>query len=165
MKRRSVDAERSVMVALRLIVRDLRLSAREVERAAGVTGAQLFVLQQLAGGGGLSVNELAERTKTDQSSVSVIVKRLVDAGVVARRPSKKDARRVELRLTPAGRKVMARAPEPSQSRLLAALGRLRARDLEALRGALDALVREMGLEKETAEMFFEDAASRRRKRD
>ena len=158
------DSARSVMDSLRLIVRDLRLSAREVERAAGVTAAQLFVLQQLAGDGILSMSDLAERTKTDPSSVSVIVKRLVDARLVARRASKEDARRAELRLTAAGRKAIARAPEPSQSRLLASLGRLQTRDLEALNTSLRALVREMDLEDQSAEMFFEDPPRSRARR-
>ena len=154
---------RNVMDSLRLIVRDLRLSAREVERAAGVTGAQLFVMQQLQGDGALSVNDLAERTKTDQSSVSVIVKRLAHAGLVARKPSKADARRVELRLTPKGRAVLARAPETTQTRLIAALGRLPPRELEGLRTSLAALVRQMGLGEKAAEMFFEEPPRRARR--
>ncbi|HEY1958768.1 MAG TPA: MarR family transcriptional regulator [Polyangiaceae bacterium] len=157
------DDSRSVMDSLRLIVRDLRVGAREVERAAGVTGAQLFVLHQLAGDRALSLSDLAERTKTDPSSVSAIVKRLVAARLIVRRASKEDARRAELRLTPAGRRTIGRAPEPSQTRLLAAVARLRARDLAALRKSLRALVREMGLDDEAAEMFFEDGPSRRRR--
>jgi len=153
-----------VLDALRLIFRDLRLSAREAERVARTTGAQLFVLQQLHEGGTLSLGELAERTMTDQSSVSVVVKKLVHAKLVARKPSQADARRLELSLTPAGKKLLARCPEPTQVRLVAALKRLAPNEVEGLTSGLTALVREMGLESESpAPLFFEDAQPARSK--
>ena len=147
---------KTVLDSLRLIVRDLRLSARDAERAAHITGAQLFVLQQLQDGGTLSLGELAERTMTDQSSVSVVVKKLVGAKLVARKPSRSDARRLELSLTPAGKKLLARCPEPTQVRLVAALKRLDPREVEGLTSGLSALVREMGLDSAAPPgMFFE----------
>lgn len=151
---------KTVLDSLRLIVRDLRLSAREAERVARITGAQLFVLQQLRDGGTLSLGELAERTMTDQSSVSVVVKKLANAKLVTRKPSRADARRLELTLTPAGKKLLARCPEPTQVRLVAALKRLAPNEVAGLTSGLSALVREMGLESATPPaMFFEDSRS------
>jgi DNA-binding MarR family transcriptional regulator len=152
---------RTILDALRRIVRDLRLSSREAERDAGVSGAQLFVLQALAGGRVTSLNELAERTHTDQSSVSVVVRRLADRKLVTRKASRLDARRIELSLTPAGHRMLARCPEPMQARLLAAIRRLGAPELTALTRGLGALVREMGLEASSPQMFFEDPPHKR----
>jgi DNA-binding MarR family transcriptional regulator len=147
--------------ALRRIVRDLRLGGRDAERTAGVSGAQLFVLQTLASGGVSSLNDLAARTLTDPSSVSVVVRRLVEQKLVARKVSKDDARRVELRLTVAGKKRLALCPEPTQTRLLASLTRMSRGDLSALTAGLAALMQEMGGEVggDGAEppMFFEEA--------
>jgi DNA-binding MarR family transcriptional regulator len=147
---------RSVLDGLRRVVRELRLSGRDAERGAGISGAQLFVLQTLARQKASSLNELAARTLTDQSSVSVVVARLVDRKLVTRRPSKDDARRVELSVTPAGLRMLARCPEPTQARLFGALGRMGASELESLSRGLGALVREMGIEHEEARMFFEE---------
>jgi DNA-binding MarR family transcriptional regulator len=147
---------RTVLDALRRIVRDLRLSSREVEREAGVSGAQLFVLQALTDGRAASLNELAERTHTDQSSVSVVVRRLAERKLVARKASRADGRRVELSLTPAGQRLLARCPEPMQARLLSAIQRLDEPELSALTRGLIALVREMGLEGSSVEMFLEE---------
>jgi DNA-binding MarR family transcriptional regulator len=154
------------MDSLRRIVRALRLSARDAERSAGVSGAQLFVLQALAEQRASSLNDLAERTLTDQSSVSVVVKRLVDRKLVARKASPDDARRIELSLTTAGRRLLARCPEPTQARLLAALRRLDASELATLTDGFTALLREMGIAEEgPARMFFdEEAASARPRR-
>jgi DNA-binding MarR family transcriptional regulator len=144
------------MNALRRIVRDLRLSSREVERSAGISGAQLFVLQALAEERASSLNELADRTLTDQSSVSVVVRRLTDRRLVARKASHEDARRMELSLTPAGKRMLARCPEPTQARLVEALRRLDAPELARLTGGLSALVRELGSEPTSPPMFFDE---------
>jgi DNA-binding MarR family transcriptional regulator len=132
---------------------------REVERTSGVSGAQLFVLQALAGGRAASLSELAERTHTDQSSVSVVVRRLAERKLVTRKASRFDARRVELSLTPAGHRLLARCPEPMQARLLQAIERLEAPELAALTSGLTALVREMGLEGSSPDMFLEEPAA------
>ncbi len=88
----------AAMNAIRRIVRVLRLSSRAAEKALGVSGAQLFVLQQLADGAASaapSIAQLADMTATDPSSVSVVVSRLVARGLAARRSSRADARRAE----------------------------------------------------------------------
>jgi DNA-binding MarR family transcriptional regulator len=157
------DDIRQVMDALRRIVRDLRLTARDAERSAGISGAQLFVLQSLAEEPAASLNDLAERTLTDQSSVSVVVKRLADRKLVARKPSPEDARRIELSLTAGGRRLLARCPEPTQVRLVSALRRLSAGDLEALTATLQSLVREMGIESAAPKMLFDEESPTRRR--
>lgn len=156
---RSSEAIRLVVNSLRRVVRDLRLSARGAERVAGISGAQLFVLQALSEANASSLNNLANRTLTDQSSVSVVVKRLVDRKLVARKTSSVDARRVELALTASGRRLLARCPEPTQTRIVAAIRRLQPVEMGGLTRGLDALVREMGLGEETPRMFFDEEAA------
>jgi DNA-binding MarR family transcriptional regulator len=157
-----------VLDALRRIVRDLRQSSRTTEREFGIGGAQLFVLQQLADSPLDSINELADRTYTHQSSVSVVVRRLVEQGLVVRRPAAADRRRRELKLTAAGRRVVARAPVAAQVRLINALLRLPEPQLGRLERLLRRVVKTMGAAGEPAEMLFApDAAgdpARRRRR-
>jgi DNA-binding MarR family transcriptional regulator len=147
---RSIDA-------IRRVVRGLHLSARRAERALGLSGAQLFVLQQLDEGAARSLNDLADRTHTHQSSVSVVVRRLVERGLVGRSRSRYDARRVELRLTAAGRALLRRSHPAAQLRLIQAIAGLpsaRRRDLAA---TLERLVRAMGLATAPAAMLFTDS--------
>ena len=96
---------------------------------------------------------------TNQSSVSVVAKRLVEDKLVARKPSREDRRRVELSVTLAGKRLLARCPEPTQVRLLGAR-EMSATELAALVAGLGALVRDMGIDDATASMFFEDASPR-----
>jgi DNA-binding MarR family transcriptional regulator len=147
---------RTVMDSIRRIVRLLRVSARASEGLVGISGAQLFVLQQLAEAGPCSINELAERTHTHQSSVSVVVSRLIERGLVSRRPSEVDGRRVEVSLSPGGQELLRRAPSMAQARLITGLRRLEPAQRAALAEGLSALVRELGLDTEAAPLFFED---------
>src|SRR4051812_212495 len=117
-----------VLDHLRRIVRTLRESSRAAEARLGVTGAQLFVLRALAGPRPLSLNQVAARTHTHQSTVSVVVKRLVSQRLVQRAPSTVDGRRVELGLTARGRAVLERAPLAAQDRLVAGLESLARKD-------------------------------------
>jgi len=148
---------RIVLNSLRRIVRSLRVASRTAEQRVGLSGAQLFVLQCLARHSPCSVNELAARTATDQSSVSVVVSRLVARGNVRRSPSKLDRRRVELTLTKSGRVLLETAPEAAQDRLLLALTHLPKADLHALSRLLVKVVEAAEVGHETPSLFFEDA--------
>lgn len=147
---------RDVLNSLRHIVRSLRISSRNAEQSVGLSGAQLFVLQCLSRHSPCSVNELAAHTATDQSSVSVVVSRLVARGHVKRAPSKVDRRRVELSLSPSGRALLAQAPEAAQERLLAALTQLEKTEIRALARLLGRLVELADVEGENATLFFEE---------
>jgi DNA-binding MarR family transcriptional regulator len=153
----------SILDDLRRVVRVLRESSRSSEREFGVSGAQLFALKALAKDPALSLNELAARTRTHQSSVSVVVKRLVRARLVSRVTSLQDKRRVELAVTAKGRTLLARAPLAAQERLIEGIEQLSRADRRVLARSLHRLVDAMQLGDEPPSMFFEiDPASRRR---
>jgi DNA-binding MarR family transcriptional regulator len=145
-----------VLDDLRRIVRVLRQSSRAAQQKLGVTGAQLFVLNVLSTETSLSTNELARRTLTHQSTVSVVVKRLVTRGLVSRATSKTDARSVELALTARGRALLRKAPGAAQEELIAGIERLSPAKRGALASALRELVVTMRLADEEPSMFFED---------
>ncbi len=125
--------------------------------AVEVSGAQLFVLRALAGSPALSLNDLAARTRTHQSTVSVVVSRLVARRLVRRTQSQTDGRRVELSLSPKGRSLLERAPLAAQDALIGGVERLPRAQRESLATTLRALVRAMKLEEDEAPvMFFEE---------
>ncbi|MEO7113623.1 MAG: MarR family transcriptional regulator [Polyangiaceae bacterium] len=145
--------------ALRHIVRALRLSSNHAEKSHDVSGAQLYVLQTLAEASASSIVELASRTVTDPSSVSVVVKRLTEDGFVARRQSKRDARRVELVLTRKGEAVARAAPRVAQTSLIDAFASLAPSTRRSLSRGLAELVQKMGGASETPALFFEEGGA------
>jgi len=155
--RSAPEETREVLNSLRHIVRSLRVSSRNAEQRVGLSGAQLFVLQCLSRQSPCSVNELAVASATDQSSVSVVVSRLVARGYVKRVSSKLDRRSVELSLSSAGRTLLLSAPEAAQERLLGALSKLKKSELLLLSALLAKVVELTEVSRETASPFFEEA--------
>jgi|SRR5579871_2043263 len=109
--------------ALRRIVQALRTAGRRAE-ARGLGGAQLFVLRQIADHPGASINDIAALTFTDQSTVSVLIQRLVDGRLVSRAPAADDRRRRVLAITKKGHATIRRSPPAIQDRLIAAIAAL-----------------------------------------
>jgi len=149
------DSQR-ILDAIRRLVRLLRLADRAAQSELGLSGAQLFVLQELGKTPSLSLNELAERTRTDQSSVSVVVTRLVEAGLVARDRDVRDARRLVLTLTHAGSAAVRRSSPAAQERILAVVDGMTGADRKRFADSFEHLVAELGAESGPAPMMFED---------
>ena len=154
--------------ALRRLVRALRLADRAAEARLGLSAAQLFVLERLAEGPVGSMAELAGRTLTDASSVSVVVQRLTERGLVLRATATDDARRTTLRLSAAGRRLLQGAPRSPQADLIAAIEQLAAGERKELERLLERVVRGMGIDEAApTPMFFEgesrDGRIRRRR--
>jgi DNA-binding MarR family transcriptional regulator len=124
-------------------------------------------MRQIAGAPGLSIGELVARTLSRQSTVSEVVARLVERGLVTRRPGPLDARQTKLRLSARGRRVMKSASPTAQERLAHGLSALPSEQREALADSLEVWLTAAGFAEVPATMFFEDAEpgrpSRRRR--
>lgn len=153
------DDMSSAVSSIRRIVRFLRLASHRTQSDAGISAAQLFVLQQLGPGGELSLNELAERTVTDRSSVAGVVERLQRRGLVSRAPDPTDRRRAAIRITSAGRRLLRRAPTAPTTALVSALRQLNSRELIALAKSLSRLTVALGVSHERPIMLFADESN------
>jgi DNA-binding MarR family transcriptional regulator len=166
MANKSANADRDVasaVDAIRRILRELRVLAREGELSSGLSPAQLFVLTAASNHPGASVNDIAEATLTDRSSAAAVVDRLVEAGFLVRTQSADDRRRAAITVTPAGKRAMKGATPPPTVALLSCIRALSARDRRNLASGLTALTREMGIADQPAGMLFDDAPPRRKR--
>jgi MarR family transcriptional regulator, lower aerobic nicotinate degradation pathway regulator len=159
-----MSTSQRVLDSIRRIVRLLREGSRASEESVGLSAAQLFVLQKLDPKEPLSLNELAARTLTHQSSVSVVVSRLVERGLVLRRPAVSDARRLELLPTRRGLELRTRAPGAAQDRVIAAVAALTPKQQRALADGLETLTRALGIDERAAPMLFADEPQARPRR-
>ncbi len=152
----NVDQSAAIMQSLRRIVRFLRTAERDAESSYNLSAAQLFVLSSLAAAPASSLAELAGRTLTDASSVSTVVAKLVAKKLVARVRSADDARRLELRLAPAGERVVRATPTIVQMRITDGVARLSPAERDAIVHSLDLLVRAIGADTIEPRMLFDD---------
>lgn len=112
------DEVSEVMDCIRHIFKALRVSSSQFEKELGLSVAQIFVLKKLRDEPGLSINDLAARTTTHQSSVSVVVKKLEEQGLVSRTVSTEDSRRVIVSLTEAGVQRLGTIPRTIQEEMI-----------------------------------------------
>ncbi|MEF3696680.1 MarR family winged helix-turn-helix transcriptional regulator [Desulfolutivibrio sp.] len=75
-----------------------------VVRETGLTLPQMHTLEIIGATGELRMKELAGKMGVTTGSLTVLVDRLVRAGLVVRKPDEKDRRSIRVGLTPEGRK-------------------------------------------------------------
>lgn len=146
-----------IMDAIRFIFRELRVASLQFEKALGLSAAQVFVLKKVQEEPWLSINDLASRTTTHQSSVSVVVKKLEEKGLVRRAVAPEDSRRSIVALTTKGQKVLGKAPQMVQERMIGALQEMSPQKTLELSALLHEFISKAGLSKagEPAPMFEE----------
>lgn len=121
-----------VLKKFRIIYGSSRQQFREVERTCGISGSQLWVIQEIANTPGIGVSELAERLSIHQSTCSQLVEKLVAHGLASKERSREDQRRVGLRITGDAEKILKNAPGPAEGILPTALRSLSESALLAL---------------------------------
>jgi DNA-binding MarR family transcriptional regulator len=105
----------------------------------GITGGQASLLWVIRSNPGIGVRELASREGVSPPALTAYVDRLEAAGLVVRRRSEDDRRRVELALTEEGLRVLRSARSRRTAWLVARLRRLEPDELGAVEAALPAL--------------------------
>lgn len=132
-----------VLKKFRVIYGSVRQHFRDVEQTCGVSGSQLWVMQEISNTPGIGVSELAERLSIHQSTCSQLVEKLVARKLVVKERSAEDQRRVGLRLTAEAAKLIQNAPGPAEGVLPEALAALAAEDMLALDLALEKVIRQL----------------------
>lgn len=140
---RSPATPLSVLQRFRVLIRTAQRHSQWIERQSGVTGAQLWALQELLEQPGLRVGELANLMALHQSTASNMIDKLESAGLMRKERNNADQRVVRLYLTERGAELLANAPSPARGVLPEALRLLPGDNLTQLQGDLDVLLRQI----------------------
>jgi DNA-binding MarR family transcriptional regulator len=141
-----------VLRRFRLVFNAVKTHFQQVERSAGLGGAQLWALSIIHARPGLGVGELARAMDVKQSTASNLVRALAERALVAAVREAADRRAVQLRLLPAGRKVLRGAPGPFSGVLPQALARLDAQTLARLDADLEQVIAVLGVDAKGAKV-------------
>jgi MarR family transcriptional regulator, organic hydroperoxide resistance regulator len=123
---------------LRIWFRFVRLHRRASNAIAnelkpiGLSIPQFDLLSTLTEREGVSQQELAARLYVTKGNVSGLLDRMVEAGLVERRPIPNDRRSNALYLTPKGRMLAERGMSAQRAYVARTLGQLQSADLAAL---------------------------------
>lgn len=125
---------------LRIVIRAAQRHSSWIEKQCGVSGAQLWVMQELLDSPGLRVGEIADRLAIHQTTTSNLLDSLVKSGYVVKARDAVDQRVVKLELSEQGRALLERAPKPARGLLPEALIKLDEDALLELNKGLQALL-------------------------
>ncbi len=134
------DRPLEVLRKFRIVVGAVRRHTRDLERACGIAGAQVWMLATIAETPGIKVSALSRALSIHVSTASNLLDKLAQRGLVERLRCENDRRAVRVRVTTAGESVLANAPQPMRGLLVDALSRLPAETLSRLDGDLDCLL-------------------------
>ena len=113
-----------VLRRFRLVFNAVKTHFQQVEKSAGVGGAQLWALSVIHAQPGIGVNDLAKAMDIHQTTASNLVKALVKMEMVQTERIGPDRRAVQLYVLPVGQRVLKKAPGPFAGVLPQALSQL-----------------------------------------
>jgi DNA-binding MarR family transcriptional regulator len=139
-----------VLRRFRQVFNSVKSHFHQVEKRAGIGGAQLWALSIIRANPRIGVNGLARAMDIHQSTASNLVRALVASEMVVAERRESDRRAVQLCIRPAGTRVLRRAPGPFTGVLPDALERLDARTLGRLERDLARLIEVLHADKRAA---------------
>ncbi len=134
----------AIAVDLRPVLLRLARELRKETEQLGITARQATLLWLVKQSPGLSLAELAAEEGISPPALSGHVDRLERAGLIERVRSSEDRRRVGLRLTDEGARLLKRVRARRTTWLTDRLGALEPAELEAIGHAIPALQRLLG---------------------
>ncbi len=129
-----------VLRRFRVVFNAVRTHFRQIEKQVGLGGAQVWALSEIRNNPGIGMGGIAANMDIHQSTASNLIKTLVRKELIAMEKSEADRRSVELRILPAGRKLLSRVSGPFEGVLPVALGNLNDKTLKRLDKDLGELI-------------------------
>lgn len=118
------DLADQILVSIRRVVRAIDLNSKQLVRDYGVSGPQLVTLRAVARLGPISVTALAREVNLSQPTVTGILARLEQQGLVQRERDEGDRRNVVSTITTRGISVLKDTPTLLEDRFRRELSRL-----------------------------------------
>jgi DNA-binding MarR family transcriptional regulator len=133
-----------VLRRFRVVFNAVKTHFREVEKRAGLAGAQVWALSVVRDSPGIGVSGLARAMDVHQSTASNLLRSLLEQGMVAADRTGADRRAVQLHVSAKGLKVLKKVPGPFTGVLPEALAALDAATLKRLDRDLAKLISILG---------------------
>jgi len=140
-----------VLIELRRIIQSIDLHSRALVKRVGLTGPQLVVLKTLSQQGEVSVGELSKVVSLRQATVTGILERLGKRGLISKRRSNKDRRRVLVLSTERADRLLKKTPSLLQDSFVEQFNNLEDWEQSLIQSALQRIVSMMDAKKINAE--------------
>lgn len=149
-----------VLRQFRLVFNTVKTHFQQMEKRAGLGGAQVWALSVVRDQPGIGVNELARAMDVRQPTASNLVKSLAEQDCIEVRRDDRDGRAVRLHIRPGGARVLRKAKGPFTGVLPEALASLEPSTLERLEQDLEALIEVLGADERGANILLSQMLAR-----
>ncbi len=129
-----------VLRRFRVVFNAVRTHFRQMEKQVGLGGAQVWALSVIKGRPGIGMGEVAASMEIHQSTASNLIKTLLRKELITLEKSPNDRRNVELKILPAGSRLLKKVSGPFEGVLPEALSSLNVQTLERLDEDLGQLI-------------------------
>jgi len=146
----AADGAVRVLRQFRLVFNTVKTHFQQMEKRAGLGGAQVWALSVVRDRPGIGVNDLARALDVRQPTASNLVKALAEQELIEVRKDQRDGRAVMLHLRPAAGRVLRRVPGPFTGVLPDALATLDPATLDRLEQDLAVLITVLGADERGA---------------
>lgn len=143
MKGMKIKLQKEILKHFREIFIQAKSELKDNVKKTGLTGAQLWVMQQIYNFNGISNSELAKNLTIHVSTCSLLVNKLIKKNLIDKTRDPKDERKIVLTLTPKGKQLMYKAPKSPEGAIPSTLKKLDIEELEELNIVLTKFAKKM----------------------
>ena len=138
-----IKLQKEVLKHFREIYIQAKSELKDNVRKTGLSGSQLWIMQQIYNFNGISNSELAKNLTLHVSTCSILVNKLIKKGLVEKTRSSTDERKIVLTITSKGKQLMAKAPKSPEGAIPSTLKKLNIEELEELNKVLTKFAKKM----------------------
>jgi len=143
MKGMKIKLQKEVLKHFREIFIQAKSELKDNVKKTGLSGAQLWIMQQVYNYNGISNAELAKNLTIHVSTCSLLVNKLIKKNLIEKTRDPKDERKIVLTLSPKGKQLMAKAPKSPEGAIPSTLKKLNIEELEELNTVLTKFAKKM----------------------
>ena len=126
------DHTKEIIYAIRRLMQGGELYTKEINKKYHVSAAQVNCLLALYENGPLPPSQIAKHMMVNSSTVTGIIDRLEQKGLVERMRISKDRRVITIQLTESGKRLAENAPPPIQQKIINGLKRLKDPEIDQI---------------------------------
>ena len=134
------DPVREIVYLIRRLVQAGALYSKELNKKYNVSAPQLASLRVLLHDGAMPSSQIARQVMLSSSTLTGVIDRLEQKGLVCRARNDRDRRIIRVELTEAGRALAESAPPPIQVRIVKGIRKLEQEEREKIIQSLGRLV-------------------------
>ena len=138
-----IKLQKEVLKHFREIFIQAKSELKDNVKKTGLTGSQLWIMQQIYNFNGISNTELAKNLTLHVSTCSILVNKLIKKGLVEKTRSSTDERKIVLTISLKGKQLMAKAPKSPEGAIPSTLKKLNIEELEELNTVLTKFAKKM----------------------